>query len=49
MSRMDPQRSISGFSKLSKRGKIKWIVENFFKDPENVMHELMSYWHDNEE
>ena len=43
------KRTISGFSKLSKRGKIKWIVENFFKDPENVMHELMSYWHHNEE
>ncbi len=43
------QKTITGFSKLSKRGKIKWIVENFFKDPENVMHELMSYWHHNEE
>ena len=21
----------------------------FFKDPENVMHELMSYWHHNED
>ena len=42
-------RTISGFSKLSKRGKIKWIVENFFKDPENVMRELKSYWLDNEE
>ena len=42
------QKTISGFSKLSKRGKIKWIVENFFKDPENVMRELMSYWHRNE-
>lgn len=42
-------KTISGFSKLSKRGKIKWIVENFFKDPENVMHELMSYWHRNED
>lgn len=42
-------KTISGFSKLSKRGKIKWIVENFFKDPENVMHELMSYWHKNED
>ena len=41
-------KTISGFSKLSKRGKIKWIVENFFKDPENVMRELMSYWHGNE-
>lgn len=42
-------KTISGFSKLSKRGKIKWIVENFFKDPEHVMHELMSYWHKNED
>ena len=43
------QKRISGFSKLSKTGKIKWIVENFFKDPEVVMRELMSYWHTNEE
>ncbi len=37
------KKTISGFSKLSKRGKIKWIVENFFKDPETVMHELKDY------
>lgn len=43
------KKRISGFSKLSKRGKIKWIVENFFRDPESVMKELMSYWHTNEE
>ncbi len=42
-------KTISGFSKLSKRGKIKWIVENFFKDPEAVMKELSSYWYSNEE
>jgi len=46
---MDSTRSISGFSKLSKRGKIKWLVENFFKDRESVKRELMSYWHSNEE
>jgi len=40
-------KTISGFSKLSKRGKIKWIVENFFKDPEAVTKELTSYWHGN--
>ncbi|MEP7195171.1 MAG: hydroxymethylglutaryl-CoA reductase [Saprospiraceae bacterium] len=45
---MQNSKSIEGFSKLNKRGKIKWIVENFFKDPESVMHELMSYWHRNE-
>jgi len=43
------KKSISGFSKLSKRKKLRWIVENFFKDPENVMRELMSYWHANED
>jgi len=42
-------KSISGFSKLSKRGKLRWLVENFFKDPENVMRELKSYWLSNEE
>ncbi len=41
------KKTISGFSKLSKRGKIKWIVENFFKDPEAVTKELTSYWHGN--
>jgi hydroxymethylglutaryl-CoA reductase len=43
------KKSITGFSKLSKRGKIKWIVENFFKDPKAVTRELMSYWHSNED
>ncbi len=46
---MEGRKTISGFSKLNKRGKIKWIVENFFKDPEVVMRELMSYWLKNEE
>ncbi len=41
---MSKQRSINGFSKLSKRGKLKWIVDNFFVDPEKVMKELASYW-----
>ena len=43
------KKTISGFSKLSKMGKIRWIVENFFKDPENVTRELMSFWHDDDE
>ncbi|NNE29302.1 MAG: hydroxymethylglutaryl-CoA reductase, degradative [Saprospiraceae bacterium] len=38
------KKSISGFSKLTKLGKMKWLVENFFIDPENVMRELKSYW-----
>ncbi len=38
------KKPMEGFSKLSKRGKLRWIVENFFKDPERVMKELTSYW-----
>ena len=49
MSLPNEQKKIKGFSKLAKLGKIKWIVENFFKDPENVMRELISYWHTNED
>ncbi len=41
---MQAQKTITGFSKLTKLGKIKWLVENFFKDPEVVMYELKSYW-----
>lgn len=40
---------ISGFSKLSKLGKIKWIADHFFREPEAVIRELTSYWHHNEE
>jgi hydroxymethylglutaryl-CoA reductase len=36
---------IAGFSKLSKVRKVQWIVETFFKDPDMVMNELISYWH----
>jgi hydroxymethylglutaryl-CoA reductase len=46
---MSAKKTISGFSKLSKTGKIRWIVENFFKDRDTVMRELMSYWHHDEE
>lgn len=39
-----PQKSVSGFSKLSKMGKIRWLAEHFFTDPEVVIQELKSYW-----
>jgi hydroxymethylglutaryl-CoA reductase len=45
----EEKKRIKGFSKLSKTGKIKWIVENFFIDPEAVLRELKSYWHSNED
>lgn len=46
---MSEQKTIAGFSKLSKRGKIRWIVENFYKDPETVFNELVSFWHPKED
>ncbi len=36
---------VSGFSKLSKRGKMRWLVENFFSHPEEVARELKSFWY----
>ena len=50
MLKLEENKQISGFSKLSKTGKLKWIVENFFKDPELVARELKSYWlHDDQQ
>jgi len=46
---MSEKKRISGFSKLSKAGRIKWIVEHFFYEPEVVFQELRSYWHNNED
>ncbi len=46
---MQKQKTISGFSKLSKREKLRWVAEHFFKDPEAVTRELMSFWHQDEE
>ena len=43
------EKAISGFSKLSKLGKIQWLAENFFSDPNNVIALLKAYWHANEE
>lgn len=45
---MDDTKTIKGFSKLSKRGKLRWIVENFFTHPDVVMKELKGYWLANE-
>jgi len=43
------QKTISGFSKLSKVGKLKWLAENFFKDPQSTIDELRSYWHSDDD
>ncbi len=45
---MKPEQKVSGFSKMSKRKKLRWVVENFFRNPEEVTQELMSFWHKDE-
>jgi hydroxymethylglutaryl-CoA reductase len=42
-------KTINGFSKLSKRAKISWLVEHFFSNPDEISAEMMSFWHKNEE
>lgn len=42
---MKNPKIVSGFSKLSKRGKLRWLAENFFKNPEEVARELKSFWY----
>ncbi len=49
MAEKDKTKTISGFSSMRKRDKIKWMAKTFFTDPEAVMRELMSYWHSSDE
>lgn len=37
-------KTISGFSRLSKEGKLKWVVDHYADDPSAVMRELKSFW-----
>ena len=38
-------KPIKGFSKLSKEGKIEWIVNELFENPDAAWDTLRSYWH----
>jgi len=40
------QKSIKGFSKLSKEAKIEWVAQNFAKDPKKATELLKAYWHE---
>ena len=42
------RKEISGFSKLSKNEKIRWITESFFIDPDKAKLELSNYWNSNQ-
>ena len=41
-------KSVSGFSKLSKRQKIDWIVETCFADKQDAKQVLEQYWNADE-
>lgn len=41
-------KPIKGFSKLSKEGKIEWIANEMFEDPDKAWEILRSYWHTDE-
>ncbi len=37
---------IEGFSKLSKQGKLEWLAHEFYEQPEDIVEQFQSYWHD---
>lgn len=39
------EKYIKGFSKLSKEGKMEWLVQNHFDSSEEKLEMLRSYWH----
>jgi hydroxymethylglutaryl-CoA reductase len=38
-------KTISGFSRLSKEEKLTWIAEQFFEKPQETIEELKTFWH----
>lgn len=46
---MSDNKTISGFSKLSKPDKVKWVAEQFFHNPAEATQELMRWWNLDEE
>ena len=43
------KKIITGFSKLTKEEKIKWISESFFSDPSKAKLDLIKYWNSDPE
>jgi hydroxymethylglutaryl-CoA reductase len=42
-------KTISGFSKLSKPDKVKWVAEHFFQNSAEATQELMRWWNTDEQ
>lgn len=41
-------KAVSGFSKLSKEGKIEWIANRYFSEPTEAISLLKNYWNNDE-
>jgi hydroxymethylglutaryl-CoA reductase len=41
------KKDVTGFSKLSKQGKLEWVAQNYFQHPEELVREFSDYWHTN--
>src|SRR5690554_5306946 len=42
-------KPVEGFSKMSKQGKIEWLVNEYLNGSEKAMQTLTQYWNDDEE
>lgn len=42
-------KEITGFSKLSKKAKIEWLIDAYFGGDQTVLFNLQSYWHSDKE
>jgi hydroxymethylglutaryl-CoA reductase len=49
MKKLNNNKAVSGFSKMSKQNKLRWVAEHFFNDPKNAERELSAFWHPNTE
>lgn len=41
--------TINGFSKLSKKAKLQWVTEHYSNNPDAMMSNMESFWHNSEE
>jgi hydroxymethylglutaryl-CoA reductase len=39
------KKDVTGFSKLSKQGKLEWVAQNYFTNAEDLVREFSGYWH----
>lgn len=42
-------KEIEGFSKLSKKDKLKWVAQNYFDDPKEAVADYKKYWNEDKE